>query len=67
MKQLFDPDVEELLDRYREVFGDTFSILSVPPGRVNYLVEAMRLALEGRRGAITDRELGVDLPPDACS
>ncbi|MDH5633620.1 MAG: hypothetical protein OEZ10_11575 [Gammaproteobacteria bacterium] len=66
MVDLHDTDFPVLQMEYRQKFGElTFSPLSVPDDKVEYLVTEMHKAIAGERGEITDDELGADVPDEA--
>lgn len=71
---MFDDILEEigfLLSAYTEKFGNTFSMYDVKRGQsektLNLLVEEMKKAIQGERGAIANEELGIGIgvPDDA--
>lgn len=56
----------DLLDSYIAKFGHTFTSFGIRPGKQEEKVkELMIQALEGKRGKITDKDLGIDLPEGA--
>lgn len=67
MAELSESEFPDLLPEYLAKFGNTFSPMSVPGDRVDFLVAEMKKAIDGDRGPITDDELGTNLPDGALS
>ena len=60
-------DFPSLMLEYRNELGATFSPIMVPDDRAEEVVAMIRETLAGKRGPITDEELGIVLPDDAQS
>lgn len=62
-------EYQDLFDTYKLQFGNTFSYFDTARsdklrGRA---AELMQQALNGDRGAVTNADLGIDIPKDALS
>ena len=60
-------DFPDLIVAYQHKFVATFSPIMVPEDMAEDVLQVMRDALAGKRGPITDEELGINLPSDAQS
>lgn len=58
-------DFNKILEEYIERFGHTFSTITLAKDRKPKVSKQMKLALAGKRGAITEKEANGDIPDNA--
>lgn len=59
----------EISDRYKPQFGATFSFFDISRNEalMEKAIALMQDALDGKRGAVTNQDIGFSLPDDAIS
>ena len=60
---------EEIFERYKTKFGVSFSFFDISRNEalMEKAIALMQEALDGRRGAVTNQDVGFSLPDDAIS
>jgi len=59
---------DALVFEYEQAVGPVaFTLARVKPERMPHVEQLMRDAIDGKRGPVTDRDLGLDIPEDVES
>jgi hypothetical protein len=58
-------DFDDVLTLYINQFGHTFSSVTLSDAGRAKVLKQMKLALAGKRGAISEKEVNGDIPDDA--
>lgn len=57
-----------LIEEYEFIVGPVnFTLAQIAPEDVQWVEQMMREVIAGKRPPLTDRDLGIDIPPDAES